>query len=113
MPDYFYAAWVSSHLVPANKVHPDDLTPETTPDCCPVNIGSTKRRLITWAFFDKDLKVKATFNKIVGPVQNRVGTQAGNSIMVFRVTAALDTVPEFGIIQGDLKNGYNAVSGKA
>jgi hypothetical protein len=110
MPDYFYAAWVYSRLVPANKVHLDDLLPETTPDCCPVNIGSTKRRLITQAFFDKDLK--ATFNKIVGPVQNGVGTQAGISIMAFRMTAALDAAPEFGVIQGDLKNGYNEVSRK-
>jgi hypothetical protein len=68
MPDYFYAAWVSSHLVSANKVHPDDLPPGTTPDCRPVNISSAKRRLITRAFFNKDMK--ATFKKIVGPVQN-------------------------------------------
>ncbi len=26
------------------------------------------------------------------------------------MTAALDEVPEFGVIQGDLKNGYNEVS---
>jgi hypothetical protein len=66
MSDYFYAAWESSHshLVPANKVHPDDLPPGTTPDCRPVNIGSTEHRLIIWAFFNKDLK--ATLNKIVG-----------------------------------------------
>ncbi len=110
MPDYFYAAWVSSHLVPANKVHPDHLPPGTTPDCRLVNIGSVKRRLITRAFFNKDLK--ATFNKIVGPVQNGVGAQAGVSITAFGVTAALDAVPEFGVIQGDLKNGYNEVSHK-
>jgi hypothetical protein len=72
MLDYFYAAWVSSHLVPANKVLPDDLPPVITPDCCPVNISSAKHRLITRAFFNKDLK--ATFNKIVGQGQNRVGT---------------------------------------
>ena len=47
MPDYFYAAWVSSCLVPANKVHPDDLPPGTTPDCRPLNIGSAEHRLIT------------------------------------------------------------------
>jgi hypothetical protein len=58
-------------------------------------------------FFDKDLK--ATFNDIVGPVQNGVGIQAGISIMAFGVTAVLDTVPEFGVIQGDLTNGYNKV----
>jgi hypothetical protein len=108
MPDYFYAAWVSSRLVPANKVYPDDLPPGTTPDCRSVNIGSAKCRLITWAFFDEDLK--ATFNKIVGPVQNGVGTQAGISIVAFGVTTALDEVPEFGVIQGDLKNWYNEVS---
>jgi hypothetical protein len=66
MLDYFYAAWASSRLVPANKVHPDDLPPGTTPDCRPVNIGSAERRPITWAFFEEDLK--ATFNIIVGPV---------------------------------------------
>jgi hypothetical protein len=107
MPDYFYAAWVSSRLVPANKVHPDDLPPETTTDCRPVNIRSAERRLITRVFFDEDLK--ATFNMIVGLVQNGVKTQAGISITAFGVTTALDAVPEFGVIQGDLKNEYNEV----
>ncbi len=65
--DYFYAAWVSSRLVLANKVHLDDLPPWTTPDYRPVNIGIAMRRLITQAFFDKDLK--ATFNDIFGPVK--------------------------------------------
>jgi hypothetical protein len=111
MPDHFYAAWVSSRLVPANKVHPDDLLLGTTLDCRPVNIGSAEHRLITRAFFNKDLK--ATFNKIVGPVQNGVGTQGGMSITAFGVTAELDAAPEFGVIQGDLKNGYNEVSRKS
>jgi hypothetical protein len=110
MLDYFYAAWVSSRLLPANKVHPDDLPPGTTPDCCPVNIGSAEHRLITRAFFDKDLK--ATFNNIVSPVQNGVGAQVGISITALGVTAARDAAPEFGVIQGDLKNGYNEVACK-
>jgi hypothetical protein len=91
MLDYFYAAWVSSCRVSASKVHPDDLPPGTTPDCRHVNIGSAERRVITWAFFNEDLK--AIFNKIVGPVQNLVGTQAGISITAFGVNAALDTAP--------------------
>jgi hypothetical protein len=55
-PDYFYAAWFASHLVPANKVCPTNLPPGTTLDCRPVNISSAEHRLITWEFFDKDLK---------------------------------------------------------
>jgi hypothetical protein len=55
MLDYFYAARVASHLVLANKVHPDDLPPGATPDCCIENIGSAECQLITWAFFDDDL----------------------------------------------------------
>jgi hypothetical protein len=85
MPDYFYAAWVPPRIAPANKVHPDDLPPGATPDCGPVKIGSAKCQLITWQFFDNDLK--GTFNNIVHPVQNGVGIQAGMSIMVFGVTA--------------------------
>ena len=57
MPAYFYAAWTACHLAPANKVDPDDL-PEgiiPIPDCRPVNIGSTKRRLITQSYFDDGL----------------------------------------------------------
>jgi hypothetical protein len=61
--------------------------------------------------FNKDLK--GIFNNIVGPVQNGVGTQAGISTMAFGVTMALDAVPEFGVIQRDLKNGYNEVSRKS
>ncbi len=37
----------------------------------------------------------------------------GISITAFGVTAALDAAPEFGVIQGDLKNGYNEVSRKS
>jgi hypothetical protein len=66
LPDYFYTAWVASRLTPANKVHLNDLPPGTTLDCLPVNIGIAKRQLITWVFFNKDLK--ATFKGIVGPV---------------------------------------------
>ena len=75
MLDYFYAAWVSSRLLPANKVHPDDLPPGTTLDSRPLNIGSAERRLITQVFFKED--PKTTFNKIFGPVQNGVGIKAG------------------------------------
>jgi hypothetical protein len=96
MPDYFYAAWISSRLVPTNKVHLDDLPTGTTPDWHPINNGSAKRRLITQAFFDKDLK--APFNKIFGPVQNGVRIQAGISITASKVTPALDAALEFGII---------------
>ncbi len=76
-----------------------------------MNIGGAKRRLITWVFFDKELKV--TFNKIVGSVQNGVRTQVGISITAFGVTVALEIAPEFGVIKGDLKNGYNEVSHKS
>ncbi len=110
MPDYFYAVWIFSRLVPSNKV-PDDSPTGTTLDCHPMNIGSAKRRLITRAFFNEDLK--ATFNKIVGPVQNGVGKQAGISITAFGVAVELDAALEFGVIQGDHKNGYNEVSHKS
>jgi hypothetical protein len=60
MPDYFYIAWVSSCLVPANKVHSDDLPPWTPLDCRPVNIGSAKHRQITRVLFDKDPKATLT-----------------------------------------------------
>jgi hypothetical protein len=33
--------------------------------------------------------------------------------MAFGVTAALDAALEFGVIQGDLKNGYNEASHKS
>ena len=52
LPDWFYVAWVACRLVPANKADPDDLPPNTTPDCRPVNIGNAERRLITRAYFD-------------------------------------------------------------
>jgi hypothetical protein len=50
MLDYFYAAWVVSHLVPTYKAHPDDLPLGATPDCRPVNIDSAKRQLSNKAF---------------------------------------------------------------
>jgi hypothetical protein len=72
-----------------------------------VKISSAEHRLITWTFFDEDLK--ATFNKIVGPDQNGVRTQVEISIKAFGVTAAHNTAPAFCVLQGDLKNRYNEV----
>jgi hypothetical protein len=75
------------------------------------NISSAERRLITQTFFDKVFK--ATFNNIVGPVQNDVRMQARISITAFGVTVALDAAPEFSIIQEDQKNRYTKSHVKA
>ena len=80
-PGYFYQAWVACRLVPANKVDPDDLPPETTPDCRPVNIGGAERRLVTRASFDNYRQ--GCYNAIVQPVQNGVRVRGGISITVF------------------------------
>ena len=39
-----------------------------------------------------------------------MGIKNGISIVTFGVQAALDANPDFGCIQGDIKNGYNEVS---
>ncbi len=111
MPDYFYTAWVSSCLAPAARFTRMTFHQRLPWTAAHLNIHNAKRRLIIRVFFDKDLK--AIFNKIVGPVRNGVGTQVEISIKTFGVTAALDAAPEFGVIQGDLKNGYNEVSRKS
>ena len=78
-------------MVPANKADPDNLPPSTVPDCQPVNIGNTERRLITRAYFDEELQLR--YNELLGPVQNGVGIKGGISITAFGVLAAMDTVP--------------------
>jgi hypothetical protein len=110
MPDYFYAAWVSSHLVPANKLHPDDLPPETTLYCCHVIIGIPERRLITRAFFILQQGPESHFQQDCWPSSTWSWKTGGNLNTAFGVTLALDKALEFGVIQGDLKNGYNEVS---
>ena len=42
LPDYFYTGYCASRLVPANKVHPDSLSPGEIPECRPINIGSAE-----------------------------------------------------------------------
>ncbi|EJK70875.1 hypothetical protein THAOC_07730, partial [Thalassiosira oceanica] len=108
LPPYFYAAWVACRLVPVNKVSPRDLPPGVSPASRPLNIGGAERRAITRAYFDEGLKT--TYNSILGPVQNGVGVKGGISVTAIGVQAALDANPDFGIIQGDIKNGYNEVA---
>ena len=111
MPPYFFKAFVASRLVPVNKTSPDDLPPGVQPDARPLNIGGTERRAITRAYFDEDLQ--ATYNDIVGPVQNGVGLKNGISVTAIGIQAAMDANPDFGVIQGDIKNGYNEISRKS
>ena len=51
-----------------------------------------------------------TFNEIIGPVQNGVGVKGGISITVFGVQLMMAANPDFGVIKGDIKNGYNEAS---
>ena len=98
--------WVVGRMVPANKEHPNDRIPGAVPDCRPVNIGNAERRLITRAYFDEDLK--DTYIEILGPVQNGC-IPGGISITALGAQIALDARPGFGIVKGDIKNGYNEV----
>ena len=91
LPAYFYAAWVACRLVPTNKVDPDELPPDTPPDCRPVGIGSSERRHITQAYYDDGLQ--GVYRGIVSPVQNGVGVKNGISITAFGVQAAVDANP--------------------
>ena len=109
LPGYFYRAWVANRLVPAKKVHPSELPEGAEPDCRPIKIGRSDRRLFSRAYWDESLQFE--YNRILGPVQNQngVGIKGGISITAMGVQDALDANPEFGCIQGDIKNGYNEV----
>ena len=72
-----------------------------------MNIGYAERRLITRAYFGKELQL--TYNELLGPVQNGVGIKVGISITTCGVLAAMYAAPGFTSIQGDIKNGYNEV----
>ena len=48
-------------------------------------------------------------NTILEPEQNGVGIQGGISITAFGVQAVLGVRPDFGVLGGDLKNGYNDI----
>ena len=108
LPDYFYTGYCASRLVPANKVHPDSLSPGEIPECRPINIGSAERRLIERAYFDEGLQ--ASFASILEPVQNGVCVKGGISKTIFGIQAALDANPDYAIFQGDIKNGFNEIS---
>ena len=58
---------------------------------------------MTRAYFDEGLQ--ATYNSIVGPVQNGVGLKNGISITAIGIRPHANQ--DFGVIQGDIKNGYN------
>ena len=65
-PSYFYTAFVACHLVPANKVNPDNLPPGTPSDCIPVTIGRSGRRLFTQSYFDD--RPQETYNSLIAPI---------------------------------------------
>ena len=106
LPPYFYKGYVATRL-PANKVDPSTLALGATPDARPINVGNALRRLITRAYFDDGLL--ATINEFVAPVQNGAGLKGGISLSVLGVQATLEARPDFCVIHGDLKNGYNEV----
>ncbi len=107
LPKYFYKGYCASRLVPANKVHPDQLNPDNIQECRPINIGNAERCLIKQAYFDEGLQ--EAYTHILGPVQNRLGIHGRISITTFGVQAALDAHPDFSIFQGNIKNGYNKI----
>ena len=107
LPGYFYRVWVAHRLVSTNNVHPSELPEGAEPDCRPIQIGRSDRRLFSRAYWDQSLQFE--YNRILGPVQNGVGIKGGISITVMGVQAALDANPEFGYIQGYIKNRYNEV----
>ena len=85
LPGYFYRAWVANRLVPANKVHPFELPEGAEPDCMPIQIGRSDRRLFSRAYWDESLQFE--YNRILGPVQNGVGIKGEISITAMGVQA--------------------------
>ena len=98
---------MANRLVPANKVHPSELPEGAEPDCRPIKIGRSDRRLFSRAYWDESLQFE--YNRILDPVQNGVGIKGRISITAMGVQAALDANPDFRYIQGDIKNKYNEV----
>ncbi len=42
LPEYLYKEYCASRLVPANKVHPDQLNPGDIQECRPIIIGNQR-----------------------------------------------------------------------
>ena len=102
LPGYFYRVWVAHRLVSTNNVHPSELPEGAEPDCRPIQIGRSDRKLFSRAYWDESLQFE--YNRILGPVQNGVGIKDGISITAMGVQAALDANSEFGCIQRDIKH---------
>ena len=79
-----------------------------TADCCPVIIVAAGRRLVTRTYFDDDLQ--SCYNAIVHLIQNGVGINGGITTTAFGAQAIMDAAPGFGVIQGDIANGYKKIS---
>ena len=47
---------MANRLVPANKVHPSELPEGAEPDCRPIQIGRSGRRLFNRAYWDESLQ---------------------------------------------------------
>ena len=107
LPRYFYVSWLAIRLVLTNKTDPADLPPGMETSTGPINVGYAERRLVTRAYFGDDLQT--AYNGVLGLVQNGCGISGGISITAFGVMSMLDARPDFGTLQGGIKNGFNKV----
>ena len=106
LPDHFYAVYVATRLVAANKKEPGALEEDEEMPVRPINVGNAWRRLFTKAYFEPLIEI---FIEQTKPCQYGCGKPGGGTQLVFGVKAMLDGADGTMVASVDVKNEYNKI----
>jgi hypothetical protein len=101
LPPWFVATYMGARIAPLVK---GDLPARGTPDCRPVAVGETFRRLVTSKVMRDH---KELFKDALWPQQAAVGVESGQQLVTTGVSVALQQRPDFVAVKVDLANAFN------
>ena len=81
------------------------LPEEGTPDCRPVCVGGTERRLYTSLVLRE---FKPQFKKLLWPLQAAIGVKSGQQLVTTAIRTTLQQRPNFVVVKVDVSNAFNA-----
>ena len=101
LPPWFVATYMGARIAPLVK---GGLPARGTPDCRPVAVGETFRRLVTSKVMRDH---KGLFRDALWPQQAAVGVESGQQLVTTGVSVALQQHPDFVAVKVDLANAFN------
>ena len=102
LPPWYVRVAMAARVAPLVK---GALPEEGTPDCRPVCVGGTERRLYTSLVLRE---FKPHFKKLLWPLQAAIGVQSGQQLVTTAIRTALQQRSDFVVVKVDVSNAFNA-----